>query len=109
MKQIFLLISLILFLVGSSVFAVEPKCLIHTSGKDIELKKKKALHWHTNNVDNKKFYGYDIKKHMSFLKTRAIKWYDNNITKGKFYFVHPEHELTFTKKKALRWYDRNSN
>ena len=98
-----------MFLVGSTAFAVEQKCLIHTSAKDIEFKKKKALRWHTNNVDNKKFYGYDIKKHISFLKTRAIKWYDNNITKGKFYFVHPEHELTFTKKKALRWYDRNSN
>ena len=109
MKQTFLLISLFILLIGNPVIAVTPKYSLHTSLKDVEFKKKKALQWYQDNVDNKKFYGYDAQKHIASLKNRALKWYENNITKGKFYFVHPEHELAFTKKKALRWHDRNSH
>ena len=110
MKKILLLINLlILFCFTLIAYAVEPKYTVHTSAKDIEFKKKKAIEWYTENVDNKKFYGYDVNKHISFLKNRAINWHENNIKKGKFYFVNSDKELAFTKKKALRWYDGNSN
>jgi len=104
-----LIINLILLLGFTLVVnAVQPKYSVHTSGKDIEYKKQKALSWHEDNVDNKKFYWYDANKHINWLKTRSIRWYDDHITNGKYYFVHAEHETAFTKNKALKWHDRNS-
>ncbi len=89
-------------------YAFEPKYSVHTSSKDIELKKKKALRWYEDNVNNKKFYGYDANKHVNSLKAKALKWYENKILNKQFYFVHTDKELEFTKQKALRWHEKNS-
>ncbi len=67
---------------------------------EIEFKKKKALNWYTNNVEKKKFYGYDPNKHINFLKARSLRWYEANSKTL-------EAELSYTKKKALKWYERN--
>ena len=106
MKKLILLVSFIVSILPS--YAVEPKYLVHTSAKDIEFKKARALKWYEDNVDKGKFYGYDANKHVDWLKNRALKWHENYTVNGKFYFVHSDHELAFTKKKALRWYERNS-
>ena len=108
MRQIFLLISLSILLIGSSAFATEPKYLIHTSAKDVEFKKKKSLDWYKDNVEDKRFYGYDPNKHITLLKNKSLKWYENNIVKGKNYFINSKNESEALKKKSLRWYDRNS-
>lgn len=108
MKKILLLTAL-LTCFSLSAYGLEPKYTVHTSAKDIEYKKKKALQWYSSNVENKKAYENDPVKQISSLRSKALTWYENNITKGKFYFVHSDKELAFTKKKALRWHERNSN
>ena len=109
MKKLILTINLITLLgFNLSAGAFQPKYTTHTSGKEIEYKKKKALGWYEDNVGNKKFYWYDANKHISWLKDRSVRWYDDHITNGKFYFIHSNHETDFCKKKALRWHDRNS-
>lgn len=109
MKKILLLTNLlVLFCFALVSYAYESKYAVHTSAKDIEFKKKKALKWHSDNVDNQKFYYYDANKHINSLKNKSLNWYEDKITKGKFYFVNSEKELAFTKKKALRWHENNS-
>ena len=110
MKKLLLTFQLVVlfFVTTHSVFAFDSKYSVHTSGKDIDLKKKNALKWYTDNINNNKFYWYDPQKHVQWLKSRALRWHEDNVISNKFYFVHPEHELSFTKKKALKWYERNS-
>lgn len=105
-KSLLLLIFCNLLSLPSYGFAL--KNAVHTTARDIELKKAKALQWYENNVDKGKFYFYDAAKQIDWLKNRSLRWYEANITNGKFYFVHSDVELSFTKNKALRWYEKNS-
>ena len=106
MRKIFLLTNLIVLLcLALACNATEPKYLIHTSAKDIEVKKKQALQWYEDYVNGKKFY---TDKQAGELKSKALKWYEDQITKEKFYFVNSEKEIAFTKTKALRWFEKNS-
>lgn len=90
------------------LYAIELKYSVHTSLKDIELKKKKSLEWYEDNVNKNKFYSYDINKHIDFLKNRAVGWYENAAAEYKFYFVNSSNELETLKNKSLRWYEHNS-
>ena len=103
---IFIILSNFSFICLSS-FAVEPKCA-HTSAKDIEFKKKKALKWHEDQVTNKKSYFVNADKEVAFKKKKALKWHEDQVANKKSYFVNADKEIAFKKKKALHWHDRNS-
>ena len=76
--------------------ANDSKSLVHTTQKDIEFKKSKALAWN------------DIYKQSDLLKKKALKWYEDNFVKNKSYFVDETKESELKKTKALKWYERNS-
>ena len=109
MKKLFLF--LILFLASIQLsYAADLKYAVHTSSKDIEFKKKKALDWHENNLNSKRYNWYESNtKNTAWLKDRVLRWYENNVTKGKFYFVKADAELSHKQSKALKWYERNSS
>ena len=107
-KLLFILNLLVLFFSTiTASHAANSKYLLMTSGKDIEFKKKKALDWYKNKVDNEKFYCLDANKEVAELKSKALRWYDSYVTNGKFYFVKPDKEIAIAKNRALRWYERN--
>ena len=109
MKKIYFCLILLILINSTFIsFALDLQYSVHTSAKDIENRKQKALSWYENNVINKKFYFYDANKHIGWLKNRSLEWYQDNSTKGKSYFIHADKELEFIKNKALRWYDKNS-
>lgn len=108
MYRVILLINLLVYLLWLPCFAIDFKYTIHTSIKDIDFKKQKALSWYGDNLDNSKFYLYDFNKQVEWLKNKSLKWHENQIVNSKFYFVDSKKELEFIKNKALRWHERNN-
>ena len=78
--------------------ANDSKSLVHTTQKDIEFKKSKALAWN------------DIYKESELLKKKVFKWYEDHFVKNKSYFLGKDQvkESELKKTKALKWYERNS-
>ena len=108
MRKIFLLINLLLLcLLNLMAYAFDSKYVVHTSAKEIEYKKKKALSWHKENIEDVKvkteskelILTHDPKKEMEFLKSKALRWYEG---------IKSSNEMEFSKKKALRWHANNS-
>ena len=93
---IFLNLLILFFVSITNVYPVEFKYAVHTSGKDIDFKKNKALKWN------------DPYKEIQKQKAKTLKWYEDKITNKKYYFINSTNELAFKKKKALKWYDSNN-
>lgn len=99
MKKIILPVTLIIlfypfFTLYTHAFNIDYS--FHTTKKDIEFKKNKALAWN------------DIYNESELLKKKALKWYENNLPRAKDFFADPVKESEFKKTKALKWHDRNS-
>lgn len=109
MSKLILLINLLVWLLWLPCFAIDLKYTIHTSTKDIDFKKQKALNWYTDNLDNNKFYFYDFNKQIELFKKRSLRWYENNLVNNKSYLLDMSKEIEYKKNKALSWFDKNSN
>ena len=107
MKNFYSIGLIFVLLLGSFGFNV--KYAYHTSSKDIEYKKAKALGWYDHNSTNKFIFWPNAKKEVVWLKNRALRWYEYNVTDKNLYFVNPEKELSFLKSKSLKWYEKNSD